>query len=123
MSLRAGLVSMVLALGVVSPVVLAPAADAATKPAACVATVSNARPTQNSTVTVSVGKVGAAAAVTTVAQYKTTKTTKKATADRTGRAAVAYKIGPATHGFKVVINVTAAKGSSSWACSTSFVTR
>ncbi len=123
MNVRAGLVSVVLALGVATPVVLAPAADAAATPAACVATVSNARPVQNSTVVVSVSRVGTAAAVTTVAHYKTTATTKKTTADRTGKAGLAYAISRATHGFKVVINVTAAKGNSHWACSTAFITR
>ena len=124
MRIRAGVAAAVLTLATLSPVALAPAADAAAaKPAACVATVSNARPAQNSTVTVSVSKVGAAAAVTTVAHYKTTSTTKNATADRTGRAGVAYKISTATHGFKVVINVTGATATARWACSTFFVTR
>jgi len=99
----------------------ASAVVASAKP--CVATVSNARPTQNSTVVVAVSKVAAGAAVTTVAHYKSTNTTKKATADSRGTASQPYLISRATHGFRVVITVTAAKGSARWSCNTAFTTR
>lgn len=90
---------------------------------ACTATVSNARPTQRSTVVVAVSKVAAGAVVTTTAHYKTTISTKTASANSRGAAALPYLISRATHGFRVVIGVTAAKGSARWVCSTSFTTR
>ncbi|WP_090474084.1 hypothetical protein [Nakamurella panacisegetis] len=101
----------------------APALHAAVAAKACSASVSNSRPTQNSKVVVTVKNVGAGAAVTTVAKYKTTNTKKSVHATAKGVASATYSIGRATHGFKVVITVAASKGSTRWACQTSFTTR
>jgi len=111
------------ALGVSMLIAPSTASAAATSPKACTATVSNARPTQRSTVVVAVSKVAAGAVVTTTAHYKTTISTKTASANSRGAAALPYLISRATHGFLVVIGVTAAKGSARWVCSTSFTTR
>lgn len=90
---------------------------------ACSATVSNSRPTQNSTVTVAVKNVGAGSAITTVAHYKSTNTKKSASASPKGTGSTAYKISRATHGFRVVVAVSAVKAGAKWSCSTSFTTR
>lgn len=120
--------ALIISMALVSTTVVAPqAASAASAVVAsakpCVATVSNARPTQNSTVVVAVSKVAVGAAVTTVAHYKSTNTTKRATAGSRGTASLPYLISRATHGFRVVITVTAAKGSARWSCNTAFITR
>ncbi len=120
---RTALATVILA-GMAMPLVTAQPADASrASTATCSASVSNAHPLQNSTVKVSVSKVGAGAAVTTVAHYKTTNTTKKTTADQHGHASTSYKIGRATRGYKVVVNVSASKGSAHWSCQTSIITR
>jgi hypothetical protein len=89
----------------------------------CAATVSNARPVQNSKVVVSVKNLASGAAVTTTAKYKSKSTKKTTNANAKGLASTTYAIGPATHGFKVVITVAASKGSTRWTCKTSFTTR
>lgn len=117
--LRPGL-ALVLAAGLLAgPVVLdAAPAEAATK--SCKATMSISKPKQYSWTTVKVSKLGAKAKVTTTAHYKTTKTTKKATASKKGKADLDYYISGATPGKKVKITVTAKKGKTKWSCSTSF---
>lgn len=104
-----------------SLVLVAPEATAAAPPVKpCLATVSASRPAQYSTVTVTVSRVPAAVTVTTIAKYKTTSTKKTAKATSAGKAIVKYSIGRATAGYKVVVSVTAQKGTQKYACSTSF---
>jgi hypothetical protein len=86
---------------------------------ACSASVSNSQPPDYTTVDVYV-RTAAAAAVTTVAHYKTTSNQKTATADRQGLATIAYYISGATKGYRVVVSVTVTQGSRTAACSTSF---
>ncbi len=62
----------------------------------------------------------AGATVTTVAHYKTTSHLETALADASGLATIGYYISGATPGFTVVVDVTAAQGSQSAGCSTSF---
>ena len=90
---------------------------------ACTASMSVPNPHQHTTTTVRVGRLAGGARVTTVAHYKTTSTTHTATSAANGTAALPYKISSATKGFKVVVSVTAVKGSTRWSCSTAFVTR
>lgn len=92
-------------------------------PKACKATVSNAAPQQYSKVTVTVTGLGSGAKVTTSAKYKTTTNKKTATASAKGKATTVYSIGRATKGFRVVVSVTAKKGSTTWNCSTAFRTK
>jgi hypothetical protein len=87
----------------------------------CSASMSNAYPTQNSTTNVLV-RTAAAANVTTVAHYKSTDTTHTAKSNSSGRATIPYRISRATHGYRVVVNVTVKKGSAAASCSTSFTT-
>ena len=113
-SLIVGLASLSLAGGVAAAV----PADAATK-IPCSAHMSNSKPKQNSTTNVLVTTAGSAA-VTTVAHFKTTNTTHKATASKSGKASIAYKVARATKGYKIVVSVTVKKGASTATCSTSF---
>ena len=89
----------------------------------CTASVSVTRPAQYTTTVVRVSGVGGSAKVATAAQYKTTTNRKQTTASTAGKASVAYYVSGATKGYKVVVNVYATKGSTSWKCSTSFTTR
>lgn len=83
----------------------------------CVASVSNAHPSQYSTVYVYV-KVGKPSiAVHSVAHYKSTDTAHDATTGANGTATIAYKISRATSGYTVVVDVTVTGGPS---CQTSF---
>lgn len=97
-----------------------PARVATRKPAAaltCLASVSDAQPSQYSTVYVYV-KVGRPSiAVHTVAHYKSTDTAHDATTGADGRATVAYRISRASSGYTVVVDVTVSGGPS---CQTSF---
>ncbi|MCU4296657.1 hypothetical protein D3I60_06125 [Brevibacterium permense] len=93
-------------------------AEAATKK--CAVKMSNSKPRQYSNTWVNVSKVGPNAKVETIAHYKTTKTMKKATASKKGKASLKYYISGATPGKKVSVTVTAKKGKTTWKCSTSF---
>ena len=88
----------------------------------CAASMSNASPTVNSTTHVLV-RTAAAAAVSTVAHYKTTQTAHSGTADGGGRADIAYRISHATKGYRVVVDVTVSKSGLRNSCSTSFTPR
>lgn len=103
----------------------ATAAVAATKaPAArvaCSASVSNGRPSDNSTVHVNVSTVRGAS-VTGVARYRTGPKTQTATANARGAATLSYSASN-SHGYKVNVNVTVTSGRNQGTCSTSFVAR
>ena len=85
----------------------------------CSASVSNSQPADYSTVDVYV-RTAAGAAVTTVANYKTTSHQKSATADTLGRATVPYDISDATRGYRVMVEVTVRASGAAAHCSTSF---
>lgn len=116
---------------VVAPLALVgPAAHAAVvQPAgvtkSCSASASPSNPRQNTYVTINVSRLSKGAKVTTVAHYKTTSTTKTATANSYGKAAPSYYISRATIGYPVRVNVTAKSpsGYTTWTCSTSFTPR
>jgi hypothetical protein len=111
-----------LGLGAAAPAPAPPPAPAqpATSPAlSCSATVSNSSPADYTTVDVTV-RTAAGATVTTVAHYKTTNHQLSAVADASGVGTVAYYISGATPGFTVEVDVSAATGSRSASCSTSF---
>ena len=65
-------------------------------------------------------QIAAGAAVTAVAQYKTTSHQKSATADAQGGARIPYDMSDATKGYQVVVDVTAARNGATAQCSTSF---
>jgi hypothetical protein len=109
------------ALAVTSAMVVAPSAEAAVPPTkACAVRLSTTTPAQYSTVYVYVTKVPAAVPVVSVAKYKTTSTKKTAVSNSKGAATLSYAISRATPGYKVVVNVTAQKGTQKYACSTAF---
>lgn len=85
----------------------------------CSASMSNAHPTQYSTVFVTVRTRGRAG-VTTTAHYRTTSTAHSITASNSGVATIAYRISRATIGYRVVVSVTVMLGKSRGMCSTSF---
>jgi hypothetical protein len=93
------------------------APDAARLP--CGATMTNAHPADYTTTDVRV-RTAARAHVTTVAHYKTTKTTHHAAAGSKGNATVPYYISGATPGYKVTVSISVVKGSRTGRCSTSF---
>jgi hypothetical protein len=94
-------------------VVLASAAPAAA--ASCTASVSNARPPQNSTVTVAI--VGpASVTATVVAHYRTLDNSETVTLNANGHGSAGFNVGDAAAGETVVVNVTAGSA----VCSTSF---
>lgn len=80
---------------------------------------SKAHPADYTTTDVRVD-TAAAAHVTTVAHYKTTKTTHHRTAGSKGNATVSYYISGATPGYKVTVSVSVVKGNRTGSCSTSF---
>jgi len=96
-----------------------PAQTATSQSLSCSATVSNSSPPDYSTVDITV-HTAAGATVTTVAHYKTTSHQLTGVADASGIATVAYYISGATPGFTVEVDVSAAEGSRSASCSTSF---
>jgi hypothetical protein len=96
------------------------ATSAASKPLPCHASMSNAKPSDYTDVYVNVA-TAAAAKITTVAHYKTTKTTHTGTANRKGDASIRYYISGATPSYKVVVSVKVASGKHTGSCSTSFV--
>ena len=83
----------------------------------CRATVSNASPTRNATVTVRITSDYPNAATVATAHYKTTDTTNRSTTDGSGAGTIDFRISSATPGFEVVIDVTVAGASP---CQTSF---
>jgi len=99
----------------------ATSASAATR--SCTVSMSVPRPAQYTTTVVRVSGVGGSAKVTTAAHYKTTTNRKQNTASAAGKVSVPYSISRATKGYKVVVNVSATKGSTTWKCSTSFTPR
>jgi hypothetical protein len=114
----------VLAAGAVSAGVVVPTAAAGAQlPGAvrlqCSATVSNARPEHRSTVDVRV-KTAAQARVTATAHFKASRVGETARADSAGRAKLAFKVGNAPYGVKVVVAITVSKGKRTGACTTSF---
>jgi endonuclease YncB( thermonuclease family) len=92
-----------------------PATVAAATP--CAATVSNASPTRNATVTVHITSDYPSSTASATAHYKTTDTTNSSTTDSAGAASIAFRISSATPGYRVVIDVTVAGTSR---CQTSF---
>jgi hypothetical protein len=99
--------------------VLAAGPSAAAAPLACKAHMSSYHPRDYSTIDVYV-HTKAHAKVRTTASYKTTSTTHTGKADRTGRAAIEYRISDATPGYKVHLSVTVRKQGRSGSCSTWF---
>ena len=123
--LRRSLATAFVALALTAGVSLADAvpAEAATLAKPCSASMSVTQPKQYTTTAVNVARVGAKAKVTTRAHYKTGDTVKTAVASAKGTAAVKYAIARATPGRKVVVDVTAVSGKTTWKCSTSFTPR
>jgi hypothetical protein len=120
---RAGFLASLVAtvgliIGSIGTVALAPSASAA--PLTCTASMSNTAPKTRTYVDVLVS-TAARAAVTTTANYKTTKNTKHEKATVLGKARVPYYISTATPGFTVVVNVVVMSGGKSARCSTKFV--
>ncbi|MGC2940353.1 MULTISPECIES: hypothetical protein [unclassified Brevibacterium] len=114
------LLALTLAVGLLAGPIAVDAAPAEAATKKCSATMSIKKPRQYSNTSVKVSKVGSKAKVTTIAHYKTTKTKKKATASKKGKASLKYYISGATPGKKVSVTVTAKKGKTTWKCSTSF---
>jgi hypothetical protein len=102
-----------------APPTVPPTTPATGQGLSCSASVSNSSPADYSTVDVTVRTV-AAAAVTTIAHYKTTDNQQSTVADGSGVATIAYRISRATPGFPVVVDVTAAASGRTATCSTSF---
>ncbi|GHD85179.1 MULTISPECIES: hypothetical protein [Kocuria] len=117
-SVTTGLIALFLASGTVAVGSSAPAEAAVVKP--CKASMSVTQPRQYTKTSVKVSQVGARAKVTTTAKYKTTTTKKYATASTKGTAVTTYSIGRATLNRKVVVDVVATSGKTTWKCSTSF---
>jgi hypothetical protein len=93
-----------------------------TPPLSCTASVSNARPYQNHEVLVFVS-TRALSQIQTIAHYRTTDTIKTAVANAAGLGTTSYYISRATHGYRVIIEVSAVNNSRHASCSTSFTTR
>jgi hypothetical protein len=103
----------------------APAQTRRTTPATadtliCVASMSNPNPTKYSTTDVIVRTGVAGALVTAVAHYKTTDTTHTGFAASNGVADIPFRLGRATTGYTVAVDVTASSHGSSRSCATSF---
>ena len=104
----------------VVPAANASVTAAASKPLPCHASMNNAKPRDYTDVDVNV-VTASADRITTVAHYKTTKTTHTGTANRKGDASIRYYISGATPDFKVVVSVRVTSGNRTGSCSTSFV--
>ena len=116
------LAPVLVATAVAGPAVTAPAqavAQPAAKALACRASVSNAHPTDYSTVVVYVSTVSNAR-VSTAAHYKTTTHVEAAKANRVGQASTSYDISDATTGYQVIVTVSVRSGSRSGSCRTSY---
>jgi hypothetical protein len=85
----------------------------------CSASMSNAHPSDYSTVDVDV-RTAPSASVTVTAHYKSTDTTHTSTANGSGYASIAFEISRATPGYTVEVDVSVRNGSGSASCSTSF---
>jgi hypothetical protein len=85
----------------------------------CKASMSNAKPKDDTKVYVDV-TTKAAAKVTTAAHFKSKTDTYTATASSSGKASIYYYVDGATPGYKVTVDVKVKKGSSSGSCKTSF---
>jgi hypothetical protein len=105
--------------GVVVPAAAAGAQLPGAAKLQCSATVSNTRPEHGKTVDVRV-KTAADAEVAAAAHFKTSRVREKTRADSAGRAKLAFKVGNAPYGVKVVVAITVSKGKRAGACSTSF---
>lgn len=114
------LMALTLAAGLLAGPIAVDAAPAEAATKKCAVKMSNSKPRQYSNTWVTVPKVGSKAKVETIAHYKTTKTKKKATASKKGKASLKYYISGATPGKAVKVTVTAKKGKTTWKCSTSF---
>ena len=114
------LMALTLAAGLLAGPIAVDAAPAEAATKKCSAKMSISKPRQYSYTNVNVSKVGSKAKVETLAHYKTTKTKKKATASKKGKASLKYYISGATPGKKVSVTVTAKKGKTVWKCSSSF---
>lgn len=88
---------------------------------ACSASASVLHPKARSQEVIRVSKIGADVTVTAEAHYRTTVTTRSATSGNSGAASVLFSVGRPTKGYKVVVSVTAYKGSVMWSCSTYFL--
>ena len=101
------------------------AAPARTTPATagCHASMSDARPADYGTTQVLVGTGAAGATVTATAHYKTTDTSHSATADGSGRVEITFRIGRATPGRPVPVDVSVVAHGSTATCSTAFTPR
>jgi hypothetical protein len=103
-----------LAAGAAIPVLVVTGAPAGAA-SSCTASVSNAQPPQNSTVTVAI--VGpASATATVVAHYRGLDNSETVNLDSNGHGSAGFNVGSAPPGETVVVNVTAGSA----ACSTSF---
>ena len=114
------LMALTLAAGLLAGPIAVDAAPAEAATKKCSAKMSISKPRQYSYTNVNVSKVGSKAKVETLAHYKTTKTKKKATASKKGKASLKYYISGATPGKGVKVTVAAKKGKTTWKCSTSF---
>ena len=114
------LMALTLAAGLLAGPIAVDAAPAEAATKKCSAKMSISKPRQYSYTNVNVSKGGSKAKVETLAHYKTTKTKKKATASKKGKASLKYYISGATPGKAVKVTVTAKKGKTTWKCSTSF---
>jgi hypothetical protein len=84
---------------------------------------SNASPSDYSTVDVIVGTGLSGATVTATAHYKSKDTTHTRTAASNGVATIPFYIAGATVGYQVSVDVTASGAGSTRTCSTSFTPR
>jgi hypothetical protein len=108
-----------LAIVTVLPIGLGSCTPAAT-PLKCTASVSAARPVQNTRETVTV-KTVAGAEVITSARYKTNTATVTTLSNAHGAASTAYNVGAALTSFKVNVTATVVKGIQHATCATSFI--
>ncbi|HXS64260.1 MAG TPA: hypothetical protein VN767_15505 [Streptosporangiaceae bacterium] len=96
------------------------AAAPTSKPLPCHASMSNARPADNTKTVVNVKSV-ANARITTVAHYRTVNREHHGRTNRQGKAGIPYYISRATPGFKVIVDVTVKWPHRTGTCRTSFV--
>lgn len=87
----------------------------------CRASVSDARPSDYSTVEVTVDTGVAGASVIATAHYRTTDTSHSVAAGSSGVARVAFDISGATRGYQVNVGVEVRAGGASASCRTSFI--
>ena len=99
----------------------APVHAAAAVHKTCSASVSVLHPKAGAKETIRISKIAPGVKVNVVTHYKTTKPARATVSTKTGTASMTYSVGRPTKGYKVVVNVTASKGNTTWACSTYFV--